>query len=267
MLKRFKLMGRSTMKGVDDYAIRVALASDIGCQRHNNEDAMGFFAPEGDRQTGLAIIADGMGGHKAGEVASKEAVETIGALCLAKHFLNPRQTLTEAYLEANRRIYRHAAAHFDCRGMGTTATALMIAQGSLCYAHVGDSRLYRIYDDQIAQMTQDHTLVAQMLQYGMITQEQVRTHPNRNILINSLGTSPEVQVEILDNPFPVYIGDSYLLCSDGLFDELGNNEIKRIVLTHSPEEACQALINAALDSGGRDNISVIVLAIEKQGLR
>jgi len=247
---------------VEDYVISVALASDIGCHRFNNEDTVKFFSPPGDVQTGLAIVADGMGGHKAGEVASQEAVDVIGEWCLANHFADPLQTLSNAYLAANQKVYRHSSDHFDCRGMGTTATALLIANGMGCYAHVGDSRLYSIRDRQITQLTQDHTLVAQMLDYGMITPEQAKIHPQKNILTNALGTNPEILVDVSDILFPIQIGDSYLLCSDGLYEKITDDEILHIILNNSLEEACVALVDAANGRGGNDNISVIVLAIQ-----
>lgn len=247
---------------IEDYVITVASISDIGCHRQNNEDAVQFFSPTGDRQTGLAIVADGMGGHKAGEVASQTAVDTIGELCLAGNFVNPQQTLVNAYLEANRRIFSHASADIDCRGMGTTATTLMIAKGMGCYAHVGDSRLYRIRNLQIEQMTRDHTLVAQLLEYGMITPDQAKDHPNKNVLTNVLGTNPEVVVDVSEVLFPIWIGDTFLLCSDGLFDKISDHEIMHIIADSSPEKACRALINSAICKGGNDNISVIVLTIQ-----
>ncbi|PPD48416.1 MAG: serine/threonine protein phosphatase [Methylobacter sp.] len=261
ILKRFKTKGKP-MAIVEDYIITVAWASDIGCQRQNNEDALDYFSPTGNAGIGLAILADGMGGHRAGEVASKEAVETIGELCLANNFLNPQQTLVNAYLEANQRIYRHSLDSSDCQGMGTTATALMIANGMGCYAHVGDSRLYRIRNQQIEQMTHDHTLVAQMLEYGMITLEQAKVHPNRNILTNALGTNPEILVDVSEILFPIQIGDTYLLCSDGLIDKVTDEEIRLIIVNNSPDEACSGLIKAAIAYGGDDNISVIVLTVQ-----
>ncbi|MDD2722687.1 MAG: Stp1/IreP family PP2C-type Ser/Thr phosphatase [Methylovulum sp.] len=246
----------------EDYVISVALASDIGCHRQNNEDTVKFFSLSGNVQTGLAIVADGMGGHKAGEVASQEAVDVIGEWCLAHHFADPQQTLVNAYLAANQRVYRHSSDHHDCRGMGTTVTALLIANGMGCYAHVGDSRLYSIRDRHITQMTQDHTLVAQMLEYGMITAEQAKVHPQKNILTNALGTNPDILVDVSDILFPIQIGDSYLLCSDGLFEKITDDEILHIIVNNSPEEACTALVDAAIDRGGNDNISVIVLAVQ-----
>jgi len=247
---------------IEDYVINVALISDIGCHRQNNEDAVQFFSPAGNRQTGLAIVADGMGGHKAGEVASQSAVDTIGQLCLAGNFADPRQILVNAYLEANRSIYSHANADFDCHGMGTTATALIIAGGMGCYAHVGDSRLYRIRNRQIEQMTRDHTLVAQLLEYGMITPDQAKDHPNKNVLTNVLGTNPEVVVDVSEALFPIWIDDTFLLCSDGLFDKISDHEIMQMIVDSSPEEACRELVDSAIRRGGKDNISVIVLTIQ-----
>jgi serine/threonine protein phosphatase PrpC len=262
-LKRFRTTGQP-MPIVGDYVIHVASATDIGCHRQNNEDSLGFFTlsdPENNR-AGLAVIADGMGGHKAGEVASKASVDIIGGHCVGHRFAHPQQTLANAYLEANRKIYAHAAEHYDCRGMGTTATALLITDGVGCYAHVGDSRLYRVRSRQIEQLTKDHTLVAQFLQYGMITPQEAKSHPQKNILTNALGTNPEVFVEVSDEVFTILLGDVFLLCTDGLYDKLDDEEILPLIVNNSPEEACSALINAALDRGGNDNISVIILTIQ-----
>lgn len=264
IFKRFntKRTGKSmSMSG--DYEILMALSTDIGCRRANNEDSIQYFSLPGDRQTGLAIVADGMGGHKAGEVASKEAVDTIGAYCLAKNFVNPKQTLTQAYREANCRIHQLASDNIDCHGMGTTATALLFAEGIACFAHVGDSRLYRISDDKIEQLTRDHTFVAQLLERGMITEEQARSHPNKNILTSALGTHADVEIDVSEQLLRVRIGDKFLLCSDGLFDVVTDEQIKTMVLENKPDDACDALIDAALAAGGHDNISVIVLAIEQ----
>lgn len=262
IFKRFntKHTGKSVSMS-EDYEILVALSTDIGCRRANNEDSIQYFSLPGDRKTGLAIVADGMGGHKAGEVASKEAVDTIGAYCLAKNFANPMQTLIQAYREANNRIHRLAAEDVNCRGMGTTATALMFAEGAACFAHVGDSRLYRISNNNIEQLTRDHTLVAQLLEHGVITEDQAKSHPNKNVLTSALGTYAHVGVDVSEQLLPIRIGDQFLLCSDGLFDGVSDERIKMIMLENKPEQACNALINAALAAGGHDNISVIVLAV------
>lgn len=244
-----------------DYIISAASATDIGCNRQNNEDAVRCILPTDDKKTALAIVADGMGGHKAGEVASQEAVDVIAEHCLQNNFLNPLQMLVTAFQEANLSIHRYANAHIECRGMGTTATALLIKDGFGCYAHVGDTRLYRIRDGHMEQLTQDHSLVAQMQEYGMITKEQARFHPKKNILTNSLGTNADILVESSDILFPIRIGDIYLVCSDGLVDKVMDEEIYLLLAYNSPEQACRQLVQAALDSGGGDNISVIVLAI------
>lgn len=262
-LKRFKTTDQP-MTIIQDYVISVALASDIGCQRQNNEDALQYLASSTDPRTGLAIVADGMGGHKAGEVASQEAVSVIARHCQDGYFLTLPQTLVTAFQEANQKINNYANEHFECRGMGTTATALMISNGLGCYGHVGDTRLYRIRDGQMEQMTQDHTLVAQMQEYGMITKEQARIHPKKNILTNALGTNPDILVDTSDAPFPIRIGDIYLLCSDGLVDKVTDEEMMLMLTDNSPEQACKLLIDAALDNGGNDNISVIVLVIQNK---
>jgi protein phosphatase len=261
VLKRLKPQIKA-MTIIDGYSISIALASDIGSYRVNNEDAVWCYSPEENPRIALAIVADGMGGHKAGEVASKEAVDVIANYCLENNFLNPQKSLMEAFRLANQSINRLSHDHYECRGMGTTATVLMIVDGMGCYGHVGDTRLYQIRDRRIVQMTQDHTLVAQMLEYGMISKDEARVHPKKNILTNALGTSAEILVDVSDQLFPIQIGDLYLLCSDGLVDKIGDDEILQLVMHNTAEQACALLVDAAIANGGNDNISVIILTIQ-----
>lgn len=248
---------------ISDYKIIASLASNVGCCRSINEDQIHYSSLDKNWQNILAIVADGMGGHAAGETASHEAVHSIQSHYFAKkYFSNPIRTLKNAVLQANTHIYQLAVHDPALSGMGTTVTALAIANGYAYYAHVGDSRLYLLRNGVTQQLTQDHTLVAQLLRDGLIAKEQALTHPDRNIVTRALGTQPIVEVDVVKSPIPIQIGDIFVLCSDGLYDLVTDTDIAKAVSEHNQSDACQLLIEAARSAGGYDNISVIILAVQ-----
>lgn len=248
---------------IGDYKIDTSLASDVGCCRSANEDCIQYSSSDKNQQNILAIVADGMGGHAAGETASHEAVHSIQSHYFAKqYFNNPVRTLKNAVIQANTDVYQLAAHDLELSGMGTTVTALAIANGYAYYAHVGDSRLYLLRNGVMQQLTQDHTLVAQLLRDGLIAKEQALTHPDRNIVTRALGTQPIVEVDVVKSPIPIQTGDVFVLCSDGLYDLVMDSDIAKLVTEHNPSDACQLLIEAARSAGGYDNISVIILAVQ-----
>ncbi|CAG0991174.1 PPM family protein phosphatase [Anaerolineae bacterium] len=257
---------RGHSQGINDYEIVVALASDPGCCRPNNEDSVQFFSPQGDPRSALAVVADGMGGHNAGEIASREAITAIGS----RYFLQPSSShsriLRLGFSDANARIFALAKQHPEWAGMGTTATALLIGKGMACYAHVGDSRLYRVRGGAMEQLSTDHTLVAALAKDGLIPSEGIANHPDRNVITRAIGTKPSVEVEVGESEWPIQIGDTYLLCSDGLYDMVTGQDIESILRENSLSEACDLLIQAARNNGGYDNVSAIVLAIREQRL-
>lgn len=263
LLKHLKTICPKTPLIGDYYKITTSLATNLGCCRANNEDCIHYSSLDKNQQNILAIVADGMGGHASGETASHEAVHSIQSHYFAKkYFSNPIRTLKNAVLQANTHIYQLAVHDPALSGMGTTVTALAIANGYAYYAHVGDSRLYLLRNGVTQQLTQDHTLVAQLLRDGLIAKEQALTHPDRNIVTRALGTQPIVEVDVVKSPIPIQIGDIFVLCSDGLYDLVTDTDIAKAVSEHNPSDACQLLIEAARSAGGYDNISVIILAVQ-----
>jgi protein phosphatase len=252
----------------NDQVVDAGFRSDAGCTRDINEDQAAVVQPSDHRlnltKGTLAIIADGMGGHTAGEVASRIAIDVIGHAYYASD--NPRaEALTAAVIEANNAIHNAAANNGDLRGMGTTCTALAIADQTAVYAHVGDSRLYLIRAARAYQLSEDHSLVMQLVRDGVLTLGEARKHPDRNVILRALGRQPSVEVSSWDKPLPVNDGDRFVLCSDGLHNLVSDNELARIASTFPSREACSKFIDLALERGAPDNVSVCVLAVHSHG--
>lgn len=251
------------------YEVAVSIVTDVGCCRDTNEDNGRYIKP-GDpvvlaARGVLAVVADGMGGHSAGEVASKIAVEVV-ADAYYKNEGDAQESLKNALVQANHEIYQASLKEEKLRGMGTTCTAVALQDGCAVAAHVGDSRLYLIRDDDIYLMTEDHSAVMEMVRHGLITFEEARSHADKNVILRALGTNPEVEVSTWDEPFPVKAGDSLLLCSDGLYDLVQDAEIKHAVTGGDIHAACSELIALARQRGGFDNITVAIINIRPKGL-
>ena len=249
------------------YEIVATLLTDVGCHREANEDSSRYLKPSDPglylRKGALAVVADGMGGHSAGEVASKIAVETILRVYFEEKG-DTRSSLQKAVKQANREIYEASTGDDNLRGMGTTCTALVLKNGSAVTAHVGDSRLYLIRNGQIYLMTEDHSAVMEMVKRGLLTLEEARHHPDKNVILRALGSHPDVEVGLWDEPFPVKEGDSFLLCSDGLYDLVEDEDIRQTVVSSSSIEACEKLIDLAKRNGGYDNITVGIFSIKAE---
>jgi serine/threonine protein phosphatase PrpC len=250
--------------------VKATIRTDAGCVREINEDASRFITPNEPQllraKGALLIVADGMGGHSAGEVASSMAVETISRSYFAAQG-TPAESLTTAFAQANAKIYAAATADEKFAGMGTTGTALVVQNNLALAAHVGDSRLYLIRDGEIYLMTEDHSAVMEMVKLGIISRAQARTHEDKNVILRALGTNPEVEVSLWENALAIRAGDQFLLCSDGLTDLLENNEIRDLmVAAGDANSACEQLIDLAKRRGGYDNITVAILGIEAEGL-
>ena len=232
--------------------MKVVAKTHCGKVRPINEDR--YLVPEeGDS---IVLVADGMGGHKAGEVASETAAQTIRACAVKMHGREISiKTALKWVRQANQIIYRMANEKPECMGMGTTMTFLYFMDKHALLAHVGDSRCYRIRDGRIMQLTKDHSLVAELVRIGEITPEQARNHPYRNIITRALGTDDDVAVDAQD--IPVEENDVYLLCSDGLSNYLEEDELLQAVQTQPSDALCDHLVQIALDRGGRDNITVV----------
>jgi protein phosphatase len=247
------------------FNVVASILSDAGCVRDLNEDSGAYIQPDDPdlraRKGSLILVADGMGGHSAGEVASRLAVDTITRVYF-EDAGDPQSALTRAFLQANREINKAAKEDESKAGMGTTCTALVLQNGTAISAHVGDSRLYLVRDQTIYLMTEDHSAVMEMVKAGLITIEQARHHPDKNVILRAMGSQPDVEVACWNAPFPVRDRDKFILCSDGLYDLVNDDEIKEGVAARDPHTACETLIGMARERGGYDNITVGVIAVE-----
>jgi protein phosphatase len=249
--------------------IKISELTDTGRVREHNEDAIGS-----NPDIGLLVLADGMGGYNAGEVASGIAVQTItelvaeGALREERNALDPstglmRQTivLRDAVARANKIIYQTAQSQTHCEGMGTTLVAAMYFDNRVSIAHVGDSRAYRLRGDKFEQLTLDHSLLQELVDRGFYSEEEAQRSTNRNYVTRALGVEPTVDVEVQEHD--VLPADVFLLCSDGLPDMVEDEDIHLTISTFnaSLDVVGQQLVQLANDNGGRDNVSVMLAQI------
>ncbi|MFN8060484.1 MAG: PP2C family serine/threonine-protein phosphatase [Vicinamibacterales bacterium] len=243
----------------------VAADTDVGRVRTTNEDSVLAVVPsdaEIRRVRGaLTVVADGMGGHAAGEVASSLAIDVVGR-AYYEHEGSPREALLAAFEDANRAIFE-AAKTAGQHGMGTTCCALVVCRGHAFCANVGDSRLYLVRGDHIYLMTTDDSAVQDLVTKGVITLDEARHHADRNVILRALGTHETVAVASWSQPFPVRVGDIFVLCSDGLYDLVEDDEIRRTVLSADGPSACRALISEAKHRAGTDNISVAIVQLKE----
>ena len=250
------------------FDVVVSMSSDVGCVRELNEDSGTYIRPDDPElllnKGLLVVVADGMGGHSAGEVASRLAVDVV-TRAYYEDGGDPRSALEKAFHEANHEIHQAAEKDASKNGMGTTCTALVLQNGTAISAHVGDSRLYLVREGSIYLMTEDHSAVMEMVKAGLITLEQARHHPEKNVILRAMGSHPEVEVTTWQEPFPVRAGDRFLLCSDGLYDLVEDEEIKGIVMLGAPQTACESLIALAKERGGHDNITVGIVSLKAEG--
>ena len=251
-------------------ALEVVTATDPGMVRSHNEDSIGT-----DAEIGLAVLADGMGGYNAGEVASGIAVAMLSTeMKQALEHHDPHtvdgagETLAEKFVrensaKANAAIYQTAKSQPQYAGMGTTLVVALFFDNRVTVGHIGDSRLYRLRKDTFEQITRDHSLLQEQIDSGMISKEQARFSQNKNLVTRAVGIDPEVETEV--HTYNVEIGDIYLLCSDGLSDMVQDDDIYSTLSTlqSNLQLAATQLVQLANDSGGRDNISVILVRIVK----
>jgi protein phosphatase len=226
--------------------------SDLGRQRQGNEDSYFVRAP-------LFVVADGMGGAQAGEVASEMAVESFERGLPGDG--SPAEGLVAIVEAANRRIHERSRSDAEYAGMGTTTTAAHVGEGEVTIAHVGDSRAYVLRGGDLIRLTRDHSLVGELVARGKLTEEQAEAHPQRSVITRALGPEPSVQVDV--ETFPARSGDVFLLCSDGLTGMVNEAALKRVLHeADGLERAGRELIAAANDAGGRDNITVVLFRLE-----
>jgi serine/threonine protein phosphatase PrpC len=227
--------------------------SDTGLQRRENEDSAYAAAP-------LFVVADGMGGAQAGEVASQLAIEAFQQGLGPDG--SPEERLAERVREANRQIYERSRAEAGREGMGTTLTAAYLDDAELAIAHVGDSRAYLFRNGELTRLTQDHSLVDELVRHGKLTEEQAAEHPQRSIITRALGPEPDVQVDTFT--YPVRAGDLLLLCSDGLTSMISEESVTQVLgSADSLADAARLLITEANEAGGRDNITVVLFRVEE----
>ncbi len=246
--------------------IEAGLSTDPGCVREINEDFARIIRPttneELQKRGLLAVVCDGMGGHEAGEIASRLAVETI-----VRRFEggeldgDPVVQLPRAVQAANRAIFDVAEKNAKLKGMGTTCTALLVRGGMAYGAHVGDSRIYLIRDGDIFLMTEDHSAVMEMVRRGVLSREEARHHPDKNVISRALGSHRDVDATGWPQPFALRPEDRFLLCTDGLYDLLDEATILATARDVHPQVGCDRLVTLARNAGGHDNISVAILSM------
>lgn len=241
-----------------DTMLRAAGSTDVGLRRRENEDAFAL-APE----LGLCVVADGMGGHTAGQVASQLAAEAVhqAIQMLDEGPATPSEKLRYAVSAANRAVHGTARQRPECAGMGTTLVALLFEGQRAALAHVGDSRAYLLRGDRIRQLTDDHSIVGELLRRREISEDAAREHPHRHVLTRAVGVRAAVEPDLAElTPTP---GDVFVLCSDGLTSHVEDHEIAKVIGEEDDlQEASQRLVDLANHRGGEDNTTVVVARYE-----
>ncbi len=244
--------------------LEYAAISDVGLMRANNQDALTVSLARNEkqwrRQGHVFLVADGMGAHRAGELASQMAVELTSGRYRRTRFSAPPSALAGAIEAANNRIFYHGQANEECRGMGTTLSGLLLLPEGAVVGHVGDSRVYRVRGAQIEQLTFDHSLAWEISAAEGYPYGEAPDYVPRNVVTRSVGPHLDVKVD-LEGPYPLQIGDTFLLCSDGLSGLLDNKEIGAVLRCFSPTKAARVLVDLALVRGGTDNITVLVVQV------
>lgn len=258
----------STKKGarvIPRSDVLVGNLTHVGMERSENQDYYGYYEPESDEDFDLhgrlIIVCDGMGGHAGGERASRLAVEAMKETYSADKSGNLAEALRNAIAKANRAVWDEAVQKPELKGMGSTAVAIVVKHGTAWVGHVGDSRCYLVRDGQLHHLTKDHSLVQQMVEEGLLRAEDMESHPDKNVILRSMGVKPEVEVDVAEMQYQV--GDIFVLSSDGLTGLVSDEECRQIVLAHKdrPMEACQKLVDLANQYGGYDNITVQICRV------
>ncbi len=240
--------------------MEIAFRSDIGQRRTSNQDYADAFTNQQD--VTLALLADGLGGHQAGDLASRSTVEDLGALWEASQLTDPEKAsswMVKHIQEENHVIYEKGQEQAETTGMGTTIVAAALFSDCYVIGHVGDSRAYLFRDGQLKQLTEDHSLVNELVRSGEITKEMAATHPRRNVLTRSVGMPGDVEVDVTE--ITAQADDILLLCSDGLTNMVSEADIQTVLHVDAPlAEKADTLIAAANEAGGVDNITVFLIA-------
>ena len=242
--------------------MNIEALTDVGKIRKINEDSFKYFTSD---KYSYAIVADGMGGHLAGEVASKMAVDIIGDY-IAENMkdnldrFQAKEVINRAFKKANTQIYEYSCENERVMGMGPTATLCLIKDGYIIYAHIGDSRAYLV-SDTIKQITRDHSYVQELVKLGQITPQEAKHHPRRHYITRAMGVEDAVRVDIgIDN----YYGETILICSDGLYGEIDDDELFRCIKSKSPKDSVAELTEIAKERGGSDNITAVIMEGENR---
>lgn len=245
-------------------SLRCAAGTDVGMRRDENQDSFGIIRHEGFH---AFFVADGMGGVKGGAIASRLAISTLRELLPVVAAVPSPETITEVVSQANTKIFEQGASQPGLAGMGTTLTGLVFTPFSLITVNVGDSRIYRVRAGEITRLSEDHTLVRELLLSGAISEKEAQGHPVSHMLTRSLGPLEEVAVDCRTEPEPPLDGDVFVLCSDGLYNFVQDNEIAEVISQNPLDDANQILINLANRRGGADNITVVVISVGERPAR
>lgn len=241
-----------------------AALTDTGPVRPANEDSVALVIPDNAslllRRGALAVVADGMGGHEGGEVASELAVRVLTKTYYEEEG-DPQEALAIAFATANRAIFDQARQRSKLAGMGTTCTAVAVVRARAYCAHAGDSRAYLVRGGQAYCMTEDHSATMELVKKGLLTHAEARHHEDRNVILRAMGTHKTIQAEHWNPPFPMRPGDRLVLCSDGLYEMVNDDEIARIAAANPPQQACEGLIALAVGRVSTDNLSAVVLEL------
>lgn len=234
--------------------MRAVALTDVGITRDNNED---YYMINENRS--LFIVSDGMGGYHAGEIASEIAAKSVMEAFEAKQLFNFETDVYDLLIHANEKIIEYVSAHPECRGMGTTIVVAYFDQSHLWVANVGDSRCYGITNDSIKQLSEDHSLVAELVKIGSISAEEAEKHPDRNVITSALGV--DRKFEVFASKYDINDYSHILLCSDGLSNMVSSQELKDVIKTNSFDHIPRALIDLANQNGGKDNITAVCVEL------
>jgi serine/threonine protein phosphatase PrpC len=244
------------------FDLNASVVTNVGKVRTNNEDFATLIRPNHESTSAsrgtLALVADGMGGHEGGELASSLAVEAIVRSYYGS-MLPPRESLAKALCDANQEVFKASRQNSGLKGMGTTCIAVVICDDQAWWSWIGDSRFYLLRDKQIYRMSEDHTVVQQLIRRGVLTVEEAYTHPDRSVLDRAIGTRNRVEPEAGEEAIHLVAGDRLLLCSDGLHDLVNDSEMAEVAAEGSVADCAEALVQLALERGGYDNVSLILL--------
>lgn len=246
--------------------MEVVSLTDVGCQRENNEDNLAYWESPDDnafaRLGRLAVVADGMGGIEGGQFASQIAVETVLQHYSSGTEADPQLLLLSAFHRANSRVQEKARANPLLLGMGTTLTAVAVVGTQLYFAHVGDSRLYLARSGIIRSLTRDHSLVARLVESGIIRPEDSDSHPQKHVLTAAVGVTDSVEPDHPAELLRLEKSDVLLLCTDGLWGQVSEAEMAEILSSQQPSDAAMALVQLAKDHGGPDNITLQIMRLQ-----